>query len=554
MNMRPTAQQSSRTFGLALLLAALIPTWLTTGCEREQPPGAQTVPKQAPRPALPTPTVALPEEPAPETDPVEEEPTEIVLFPQPLAWEGPYFAVTRASAGVYSEPKDSKDLKIGYMTSGGRTPVLKEAVGKSGCSEGWRQLAVGGFICGNAGTTDLKSSPVKLSVKPPNIQDILPYPYARNTQNGTPLYLSVPSREQMDTYEPYLKKPGKTEKVEAKPEGKAVERRLAKSTAGSAREAIDGGAPEEKVVPWWQDEEAKLNEVTLERLGEEADGVISKRMVKGFYVAVDRTFQWSGRTWYKTTRGLVAPADRLSQTTGSDFKGVELKEEFALPMGWVYGWSKSQPTYEYNPETKQLKPAGSQKHFAPLKLTGKRMTLSKKDYVELADGTWMRESHLRITEPGPPPADLGPKERWIDVNLSTQTLVAFIGTTPYYATLLSSGKTSTVKEKDHSTPTGEWRIREKHITTTMDGDGSAAGDLPYSIEDVPYVMYFHRSYALHGAFWHRNYGTKMSHGCVNLAPLDAKFLFFFADPPLPEGLHGVWSDKARPGSRVVVHE
>ena len=88
----------------------------------------------------------------------------------------------------------------------------------------------------------------------------------------------------------------------------------------------------------------------------------------------------------------------------------------------------------------------------------------------------------------------------------------------------------------------------------MDGDGTAAGDLPYSIEDVPYVLYFNRSYALHGAFWHRNFGVQMSHGCVNLAPLDARRVFFFTDPPLPEAWHGAWATPERPGSRVLIHE
>ena len=88
----------------------------------------------------------------------------------------------------------------------------------------------------------------------------------------------------------------------------------------------------------------------------------------------------------------------------------------------------------------------------------------------------------------------------------------------------------------------------------MDGDGTAAGDLPYSIEDVPYVLYYHRAYALHGAFWHNNFGVQMSHGCVNLAPLDAKYLFFFADPVIPPGFHGVWATEAQPGTRIVVHD
>lgn len=67
-------------------------------------------------------------------------------------------------------------------------------------------------------------------------------------------------------------------------------------------------------------------------------------------------------------------------------------------------------------------------------------------------------------------------------------------------------------------------------------------------------MYFNKSYALHGAFWHRNFGIQMSHGCVNLAPLDAKKLFFVTDPPVPEGWHGAWATRERPGSRVLIHE
>ena len=140
------------------------------------------------------------------------------------------------------------------------------------------------------------------------------------------------------------------------------------------------------------------------------------------------------------------------------------------------------------------------------------------------------------------------------MNLTTQTVVAFEGEKAIYATLISSGRESKIKDKDHRTPTGEWRIREKHITTTMDGDGSAAGDLPYSIEDVPYVMYYHRSFALHGAFWHTNFGMQMSHGCVNLSPLDAKFLFYFVTPMIPAGFHGSWATEQDLGTRVIVHE
>jgi hypothetical protein len=59
---------------------------------------------------------------------------------------------------------------------------------------------------------------------------------------------------------------------------------------------------------------------------------------------------------------------------------------------------------------------------------------------------------------------------------------------------------------------------------------------------------------VHGAFWHRNFGIQMSHGCVNLAPLDAKHVFNFSGPLLPEGYHGAWASPQNPGSRVVVHD
>ena len=87
----------------------------------------------------------------------------------------------------------------------------------------------------------------------------------------------------------------------------------------------------------------------------------------------------------------------------------------------------------------------------------------------------------------------------------------------------------------------------------MDADGETAADGPYSIQDVPYIQYFNAGYALHGAFWHSDFGHVKSHGCVNLAPLDAKSLFSWTEPQLPDGWHGVNQTHTKPGSRVVLH-
>ncbi len=556
-------------------------------CDRDPPPSAnparassvsiqvgspelpgEVIPKAAP--AAPSAAAAADEASAPAA------PTSWSVAPSiPADYKGKFFFVTAIAAGVYADAS-FEAKKIGYLRNGSRVPVGDAPVSKKNCTGGWYAVGSGGFVCANLGTTDPLSPELKFAGATPNLDEILPYTYARNAKNGTPLYRTVPSREQMEQYEPYLVEKKDDAASSTKTETKRVaelaevgrrsgavgEKMGSASDIGAA--LADGGlvttptsGDTEPEKPWWQREDSKdrLHELKLQELESEADDVLAKRMVSGFYVAVDKSFRWNGRAWYKTTKGLVAPSDRFWRTSGPKFKGVELDGvTWKLPVAWVYGGRKSIGTYLYDPATKQLSNAKSPARFEAMTLTGKTQEIAGKTYAELTDGSWVKRSQVRITQPGPLPRDLAPGERWIDVNLKTQTLVAFVGDKPVYATLISSGKESKIKEKDHRTPTGEWRIREKHITTTMDGDGTAAGDLPYSIEDVPYVLYFHRAYALHGAFWHNNFGVQMSHGCVNLAPLDAKYLFFFADPQIPAGFHGVWSSDTRPGTRIVIHE
>jgi lipoprotein-anchoring transpeptidase ErfK/SrfK len=185
-------------------------------------------------------------------------------------------------------------------------------------------------------------------------------------------------------------------------------------------------------------------------------------------------------------------------------------------------------------------------------LTGRTTKANGLVYHEAAGGFWVRLSDLDLARPRPP-ADLAPGEKWIDVDLTRQALVAVEGTRPVFATLISSGRRNP-NDKDHDfpTPTGTFHIREKHVTSTMDGDIAADG--PYSIEDVPWVMYFQGSYALHGAFWHDAFGRPRSHGCVNLSPEDARTLFAWADPPLPPNWHAVMAKSDTDGTRVVIHE
>jgi len=129
------------------------------------------------------------------------------------------------------------------------------------------------------------------------------------------------------------------------------------------------------------------------------------------------------------------------------------------------------------------------------------------------------------TEP-PPVEEAPPQEEeapqastgghWIDVNLSEQRLYAYDGNDVVESFLVSTGTYY------HPTVTGEFSIYVKYRYADMAGPG-------YYLPDVPYVMYFYKGYGLHGTYWHHNFGTPMSHGCVNLSTDDAGWLFDFSE-------------------------
>lgn len=493
-------------------------------------------------------------------------------------YEGPWIGATVMQAPIMSDmeyPSDRSDrdrgdkprvVRLGSLRYGERAPVLPEPHKKANCPEGWYELLAGGFVCGKYATLDLDHPRFRL-VKPPDLVGPLPYTYGINMSNGTPLYRQVPSREERLKLEPWLVHPRKAKTDDdANPYAPAAATSTLDGGAAPAPSdsSIGEGAGDKPDTPWWQREvpDGGPPAVTLEDL-EETDGPISRRMVKGFFLSLDHQFPSAGSTWWKTMSGLVAPADRIFVTKPvTEFHGVWLGQDGAsfatknnpsrridkLPVGFVltyhaHKWQLDPTTHKHATQVD-----GVLDRFQAVGLTGQFVQQSDGEYWETDEGWWLRASDGTRTDPGPPPDKLGDHEKWIDVNQRRQTLVAFEGSTPVYVTLFSSGR------NEHETPVGSFRIREKHIASTMDGDADTATDGPYSIEDVPYIQYFNGGYALHSAFWHAEFGHVKSHGCVNLSPWDAKGIFGWTDPPLPEGWHSVVATKDHPGTRVVVHE
>ncbi len=144
------------------------------------------------------------------------------------------------------------------------------------------------------------------------------------------------------------------------------------------------------------------------------------------------------------------------------------------------------------------------------------------------------------------------EERWIEVDLSDQKLYAWQGSTLFLETLVSSGLPRT------PTPTGEFRIWIKLRAARMVG---GEGRYYYNLPNVPYIMYFandkippSQGYGLHGAYWHNAFGTRRSHGCVNLPIPIAKELYYWTSPTMAEGKSSVRATADNPGTRIVIHE
>ena len=128
--------------------------------------------------------------------------------------------------------------------------------------------------------------------------------------------------------------------------------------------------------------------------------------------------------------------------------------------------------------------------------------------------------------PGYPtlPPGVGEQDRWIDVNLSTQSSYAYEGLVLINSFAVSTGTWQ------HPTVTGQYNIYVKYRYSDMAGPG-------YYLPNVPYVMYFYKGYGLHGTYWHNNFGHPMSHGCVNFSIPDAGWLFNFSSVGTVVNIH-----------------
>jgi len=226
----------------------------------------------------------------------------------------------------------------------------------------------------------------------------------------------------------------------------------------------------------------------------------------------------------------------------SRFEGVELDGSLApSEIGWITSLRASVYPSPGERRTDRLM------HHTRVVITD---ATTHEGHYRIEQGGWV--SRENVTRPTllEPPAEVTGDDKWVDVDLDNQVLVAYEGRRPVYATLISSGR----QRPDYITPIGTFRIWIKYGMADMDDIGNEDASRDYSADGVPWVQYFEGSIGFHAAYWHNSFGQRMSHGCVNLSPRDARWLYEWTEPHVSPGWVSARPSEHHPGTLVRIRE
>lgn len=139
------------------------------------------------------------------------------------------------------------------------------------------------------------------------------------------------------------------------------------------------------------------------------------------------------------------------------------------------------------------------------------------DWYLIGPGQWVHQFHVAKVQPLEDIPETVDTELWVSIDLYEQVVIAYEGDTPIFATLVSTGLDR------WPTYEGTFHIYYRNPREYM--SWGTVGDDFYSLEEVPWTMFFDEGRALHGAYWHDGLGYRRSHGCVNMSITDAKWMY-----------------------------
>ena len=411
------------------------------------------------------------------------------------------------------------------------------------CKSGrWYAVQPRGFVCGDETTTLDLALPLfrALALAGPR-PGAVPFGYAFSMR--APMYGKLPTPEEEKRAERRLTRVSELA-------------RLRQSTAGHEDLAVlDPPAATDPLPDFLAD-----NHAAPVPAGQR-EGLVRKQIPYGSMLSFQQVFDFAGRTFLLTPDLTVVPADRMRLFHPSTFHGTPIDEAHALPLGWFRRDARARFR---RGEGGALADTGEK--WAPrtfVGLTGKKVEQGGVVYRETReDGLFARDNDLSIVEaPKALPKGAEPGEKWIEVSLSKGTLTLFEGATGVYSTLMSPGAGGTTPSaamhvdellRAALTPLGSFRVAIKHRAAQMTSEASPEPD-KFWISDVPHTQYFRTPYAIHAAYWHEDFGSPKSGGCVNLSLEDAERVFDWTEPVVPEDWGGIIARRSKPGTLIVIH-
>ncbi|MBI4702853.1 MAG: L,D-transpeptidase [Deltaproteobacteria bacterium] len=416
---------------------------------------------------------------------------------------------------LWIRPEPGSEAWIGYLSLGDSVRVAGSgpAASKIGTSpesrcRAWYAVEPRGYVCTGADATTDPDDPVVTELRRTAADAESPWPYRYGESLGTPVYQSIP---------------GEAEQRRAEWD---LEAHLERVRAAADAQGPTGLPPPALPV---LDPRARTRQI---------------RIALGSTLAFTREFDHGGRSWLLTWDRAVVPRDRVRPYPRSSFRGVMLGNEHRLPLAFFR--QRPRPQYRRAADGSFATTGASWPAKGWEGLTGEEIVAGERRflataqaglYCDAADATVARQAErvpeqVRARREG--------RRTWLDVSIEGGWLVAYEDAKPVFATLVSPGRGGMPERgvpaiETASTPVGEYSINGKFLTATM--VSSTVQTLVHA--EVQYTQNFTGPHALHGAYWHDDWGEKKSGGCVNLSPIDAKWLFAWTEPALPPGWHAV---------------
>ena len=512
---------------LAALLLALA---AAPSCTRHEPPGASQVASAAPSSSAGETDASTSLAAGDDDDPAEDAGVpgdagaagDVPGGPEyePVAGGEAKLAAIATQTWVYAGPND-ETAKLGYLRAGAVVDRGEKAVAfTKRCKKGWYRVSPRGFVCnGRRATIDMQHPVVVASWKKPARGAPLPYRYARSKEVAPMLYVKAPTAREMERAETI---------------------KLAERLAQVPKTSMLALAGEIEPLPPFLENGQVLPKAFggTQRLHVGAHAGKANSHSSFAFLSVHEI---EGRLFGLSTDLDLIALDRVNLVRTTGIHGGEVED---LPAGIVA--SEGAPRYRID-ERGALHEEAKMARFDVVSLTGQ----TRGDLWETRDGTWVSATQLKMVRKRDSwPSFVRPEaaKKWIDVSIHQQMLVAYEGQRAVYIAQVSTGIGEMGDpEKTHATKRGTFTIKAKHLTALMSGD-TVEDD--YELSDVPYVQYFEAGYALHAAFWHERFGHPQSHGCVNLPPRDAAWLFEWTEPEVPREWHGA---QATSGDGTVVN-